>query len=55
VEYAEYAPPASLGRHVQCLWRIRAPAGDATPQRILPDGSVELVLHLGDAFRRHDH
>jgi AraC-like DNA-binding protein len=54
VEYAEYAPPASLGRHVQCLWRIRAPAGDATPQRILPDGSVELVLNLGDAFRRHE-
>jgi AraC-like DNA-binding protein len=53
VEYAEYAPPPALGRYVQCLWRIRAPAGDTAPQRILPDGSVELVLHFGDDFRRH--
>lgn len=54
MEYAESPAPPALQRYVQCLWQLRAPAGDPAPQRVLPDGSVELVLHLGDPFRRHD-
>lgn len=54
MEYTESAPPPALRRYVQCFWQLRAPAGDPAPQRVLPDGSVELVLHLGDRFRRHD-
>lgn len=54
MEYTELAPPASLRPFVQCFWRLRGASQDATPQRVVPDGSVELVLHLGDEFRRHE-
>jgi len=54
VEYAERAPPPALARYIQCIWTLRGVSPGAAPQRVLPDGSVELVLHLGDEFRRHD-
>lgn len=54
MDYREFAPPPSLRRFVQCLWTLRASGPPGPPQRVLPDGSVEVVLHLGDRFRRHD-
>lgn len=54
MEYREHAPPPALQPFVQCIWTLRDTAEPGPPQRILPDGSVELVLHLGDAFQRHD-
>lgn len=54
MDYREYGPPAALRRFVQCLWTLRGEGRGAPPQRVLPDGSVEIVFHLGDPFRRHD-
>jgi len=54
MEYTELALPEPLRPYVQCLWRLRGASHDATPQRVVPDGSVEMVLHLGDEFRQHE-
>lgn len=42
--YDEMAPPASLRRHLVCTWSqiVSSGAGDY-PQRILPDGCVDIV------------
>ena len=53
MEYREHRPPPALRRFVQCLWSLHGDGRGAPPQRVLPDGSVELVFHLGDPFRRH--
>src|SRR5262249_54820410 len=54
VKYREVIPSQELGRYIQCYWFLSsggAPAaGDV--QAILPDGRMELVLNLGDPFRR---
>lgn len=54
MEYQELRPPAALRTFVKCLWMLRGASDDPAPQRILPDGSVELVLHLSGRFRRHE-
>lgn len=51
LRYHEVPPPASLAPFVRCFWTLRG-AGAAPPERILPDGSLELVFHLGDPFRQ---
>jgi AraC-like DNA-binding protein len=53
LRYEEQAPPASLAAHVRCVWRMCGPATmGAAPEPIVPDGCVEIVLNLGDPFRR---
>lgn len=39
---------------MKCLWNLCGRSEQASPQRILPDGSVELVLHFSGRFRRHE-
>lgn len=53
MEYQERRPPAALRPFIKCLWTLRGRGQDKAPQRILPDGSVELVLHFSGDFRRH--
>ena len=52
LSYCESAPPAALAAFVRCIWTLRgnSPGGR---ERILPDGSFELVFHRTDAFT-HD-
>jgi AraC-like DNA-binding protein len=54
VEYRTLTPPAPLDRWLRCVWWARdlEPSGDRAPERIVPDGCLELVLHLGDPFVR---
>jgi len=54
VDYRELRPPSALRPFVKCIWTLRGPSQQAAPQRIMPDGSVELVLHLSGTFRRHE-
>jgi len=54
VEYQELRPPASLRPFVKCIWTLRGVSDQTAPQRIMPDGSVELVLHFSGTFRRHE-
>lgn len=51
VEYVELEPrPVLRGR--ACFWRLTGPSADrgAQPEPVLPDGCVELIVHLGDPF-----
>jgi AraC-like DNA-binding protein len=49
--YRELPPPARLAPYVRCFWTLEG-RSPAAPERILPDGSFELVFHLGDPFRQ---
>jgi AraC-like DNA-binding protein len=54
LHYREITPPASLRPHVRCIWRLVGPRSVAAqPEPIVPDGCVEMVLNVADAFVRH--
>jgi AraC-like DNA-binding protein len=44
VRYAEFAPPETISPYVHCLWVFEG-QDPAEPQRIVPDGRCELILH----------
>jgi AraC-like DNA-binding protein len=53
LRYEQFSPAGELHRWVECYWRLTGAAGlPPHPQRILPDGYVEIILHLGDPFLR---
>jgi len=53
--YRELSPAPVLRPYVRCYWTLHADAtGDASPQRVLPDGCVEIIINLGARFVRHD-
>jgi AraC-like DNA-binding protein len=56
VRYAEYLPSPSLREFVRCYWIVEAPACtvDEPPERIVPDGCSELIVHHGDPYSRLD-
>jgi AraC-like DNA-binding protein len=53
VRYLEVAPPPSLRPFVRTLWHLEgeAPGPLAPPERVVPDGCPELVLHFGAPYR----
>lgn len=55
LEYRERLPPRAAAGHVECVWAVwdREPrAGARAPERIVPDGCPELIVHLADVFAR---
>ena len=48
MDYCEYLPAPALRPHVACYWTLAGPGGQ--PERVLPDGRAELVVHLADPF-----
>jgi AraC-like DNA-binding protein len=55
VFYAEFPPSPDLAHVLRCIWVFEA-TGDAAnetsaPQRIVPDGHPEFIIHYGDRFR----
>lgn len=50
MRYAEYTPAPDLRHWVDRYWLIEDASPSAQPQRILPDGHPEWVVHLGDPF-----
>ena len=53
MQYRERRAPAPLDRLIECVWFLSSEPGEteaALEQRILPDGCVELVCHLGEHF-----
>ena len=60
MDYREYRVPAPLGAVVECVWFLRGAASgevgvdEDMTQRVLPDGCIELIVHLGDAFESID-
>ncbi len=64
MHYREIKPTLPLRRFVECFWALEAEFGEngssdngrsavAPPERILPDGCVELILNFGDPFFQH--
>jgi AraC-like DNA-binding protein len=52
--YVEHRPRAALRPHLECLWLVSDPRPRAgrVPERVVPDGCPELIVHLGDMFAR---
>ena len=47
--YREVPAPPALAHWVECFWELRVtPVGARAASRIIPDGSADLVFHLGD-------
>jgi AraC-like DNA-binding protein len=53
--YREIQPTPALARFVECFWTLENDGGTASaqPERLLPDGCVELILNFGERFREH--
>ena len=55
MRYTEVPPVEPLRPFIRCFWTMRAPraALNPTPERVLPDGTVEMVFNLSDPFEHH--
>ncbi|HVQ37221.1 MAG TPA: DUF6597 domain-containing transcriptional factor [Pyrinomonadaceae bacterium] len=58
MRYCEFKPTPQLAPYVECFWtldndetEVTKPAEGLQPERILPDGCVELILNFGAHFR----
>ena len=55
MRYRELRPALALRPYVRCYWTLQAEASpDSAPQRVLPDGCVEIIINLASPFVRHD-
>ncbi|MGE0455868.1 MAG: DUF6597 domain-containing transcriptional factor [Vicinamibacteria bacterium] len=54
LHYVEHPPPLELEPFVECVWSVfdrrRLPRRE--PDRVVPDGCPELIVHLADSFAR---
>lgn len=55
MQYTEQRPAPALAKHLECLWFVSET--DTSPakgsfERILPDGCLEWIFHLGAPFQR---
>jgi AraC-like DNA-binding protein len=59
MDYREIRPTPQLRRFVECFWTLEGSTWEdgesagAPPERILPDGCVELILNFVDKFIQH--
>ena len=51
--YSEFKPQPPLNRFVECFWTLESEVPSSQPERILPDGCVELILNFGACFSQH--
>lgn len=54
MQYTERKPQPPLSGFVECFWMLESEAPSTEPERILPDGCVELILNFGAQFSQHD-
>jgi AraC-like DNA-binding protein len=55
MDYRELTPAPALRPYVRCYWTLRADTkAGGSPQRVLPDGCVEIIINLGARFIRYD-
>lgn len=53
-DYLELPAPPPLDALVSCFWFLRGPMAGATVQSVVPDGRLEIILHLGEPFAEVD-
>jgi AraC-like DNA-binding protein len=55
MHYHEILPRSPLNSFVECFWTLEGdgPSPAAAPERILPDGCIELILNFGERFSQH--
>lgn len=55
MRYREFQLAPPLSKNVECLWLLEGADWQESPapERLLPDGCVELILNFGDLFREH--
>ena len=51
MRYVEHPPPDALASVLHCLWTFEDEAASGEPQRIVPDGRCELIVHVGEPYR----
>jgi AraC-like DNA-binding protein len=54
MRYCEIKTRFPLNRFVECFWTLESDEPSVQPERILPDGCVELILNFGARFSQHD-
>lgn len=54
MNYCEIKPQYPLSSFVECFWTLESDVPSPQPERILPDGCVELILNFGSQFSQHD-
>ena len=54
MRYSERKPQPPLSSFVECFWTLESDVPSTQPERILPDGCVELILNFGARFSQHD-
>jgi AraC-like DNA-binding protein len=54
LRYIERPAPAALAAAVECVWSVsdRVARRARPPDRLIPDGCPELIVHRGDRYRR---
>ncbi len=52
MRYAEYPPHPHLASHIRCYWVFEHvfEQGETRDDRIVPDGSPELIFHFGEPY-----
>ena len=55
MRYREFQLAPPLSNYVECLWLLEGGDGEdfPAPERLLPDGCIELILNFGALFREH--
>src|SRR5262249_27344354 len=55
MRYREFKSALPLSKHVECIWLLESSDQQEStePERILPDGCVELILNFGALFSEH--
>ena len=53
MRYSEIIPQSPLNQFIECFWTLESSAPSTQPERILPDGCVELILNFGAEFSQH--
>ena len=55
MRYREIKPTPPLRSFIECFWTLEGDRSveSSEPERILPDGCVELILNFGDRFLQH--
>lgn len=54
MHYTELPAPRPLDALVRCFWFLSGEGVGAQPQVVVPDGRLEIILHLADPFYRVD-